>query len=151
MTSSAPKWVLAAPSLGVRTLKEFVALAKKQPNVLNYSSSGGGSFMHFSAAIFNDEVGIEAQHIPLKGPGGAERLSPDACNTRFRRLASAGLVRDGQPIALAVLGSKRPLTSLMCRPCRSRFPAPSRRPDCHLVPRKRRSQSSPLEETVAAR
>ena len=80
MTSSAPKWILVSPSLGVKTLKDFVALAKAKPNDLNYSSSGGGSFMHFSAAMFNDAVGIEAQHIPFKGPpGGADR---DHCRTR---------------------------------------------------------------------
>src|ERR1700750_2797677 len=40
MTSSAPKWILVSPALGVKTLKELVALAKQTPNALNYSSSG---------------------------------------------------------------------------------------------------------------
>ena len=71
MTSSAPKWILVSPSLGVKTLKELIARAKEKPNALNYPSSGGGSFMHFSSAMFNDAVGIEAQHIPFKGPSEA--------------------------------------------------------------------------------
>jgi tripartite-type tricarboxylate transporter receptor subunit TctC len=109
MTSSAPKWVLVPPSLGVKTLKDLVALAKQKPNALNYSSSGGGSFMHFSAAIFNDAVGIEAQHIPLKGP--PEALTEVVAGRVQYAIspigASSGLVRDGQLLALAVMAEKR--------------------------------------------
>jgi tripartite-type tricarboxylate transporter receptor subunit TctC len=109
MTSSAPKWVLVSPSLGVKTLKDLVALAKQKPNALNYSSSGGGSFMHFSAAMFNDAVGIEAQHIPLKGP--PEALTEIVAGRVQYAIspigASSGLVRDGQLLALAVMDNKR--------------------------------------------
>src|SRR5690349_3814383 len=42
MTSSAPKWILVSPKLGVNTLKDLVGLAKQKPNGLNYPSSGGG-------------------------------------------------------------------------------------------------------------
>jgi tripartite-type tricarboxylate transporter receptor subunit TctC len=109
MTSSAPKWLLVSPKLGVKTLKEFVALAKAKPNELNYASSGGGSFMHFSAAIFNDTVGIEAQHIPFKGP--PEALTEVVAGRVQYAIspigASAGLVRDGQLLALGVTSKQR--------------------------------------------
>ena len=109
MTSSAPKWILVAPSLGVKTLKELIARAKEKPNALNYPSSGGGSFMHFSSAMFNDAVGIEAQHIPLKGPSEAltETIAGRVQYAISPIGASAGLVRDGQLIALAVTGTRR--------------------------------------------
>jgi tripartite-type tricarboxylate transporter receptor subunit TctC len=109
MTSSAPKWILVSPKLGVKTLKDLVALAKQKPNELNYPSSGGGSFMHFSSAIFNDAVGIEAQHIPFKGPSEAltETIAGRVQYAISPIGASAGLVRDGQLIALAVTGRQR--------------------------------------------
>jgi tripartite-type tricarboxylate transporter receptor subunit TctC len=109
MTSSAPKWILVAPSLGVKTLKDFVALAKSKPNDLNYSSSGGGSFMHFSAAMFNDALGIEAQHIPFKGPPEAltEIIAGRVQYAISPIGASSSLVRDGKLIALAVLSGSR--------------------------------------------
>jgi tripartite-type tricarboxylate transporter receptor subunit TctC len=109
MTSSAPKWIVVSPSLGVKTLKDFVALAKSKPKDLNYSSSGGGSFMHFSAAMFNDAVGIEAQHVPFKGP--PEALTEIVAGRVQYAIspigASSNLVRDGKLIALAVLSSNR--------------------------------------------
>jgi tripartite-type tricarboxylate transporter receptor subunit TctC len=109
MTSSAPKWILVPPSLGVKTLKDLVALAKEKPNALNFSSSGGGSFMHFSSAMFNGAVGIDAQHIPLKGP--AEALTEVIAGRVQYAIspigASSGLVRDGQLIALAVMSKAR--------------------------------------------
>jgi tripartite-type tricarboxylate transporter receptor subunit TctC len=109
MTSSAPKWILVPPSLGVKTLKDLVALAKEKPHALNYSSSGGGSFMHFSSAMFNDAVGIDAQHIPMKGP--AEALTEVVAGRVQYAIspigASSGLVRDGQLIALAVMSTVR--------------------------------------------
>jgi tripartite-type tricarboxylate transporter receptor subunit TctC len=109
MTSSAPKWILVSPTLGVKTLKDLVALAKQKPNALNYPSSGGGSFMHFSSAIFNDVVGIEAQHIPIKGPSEAltETIAGRVQYAISPIGASAGLVRDRQLIALAVTGTQR--------------------------------------------
>jgi tripartite-type tricarboxylate transporter receptor subunit TctC len=109
MTSSAPKWILVSPALGVKTLKELVALAKQKPNALNYPSSGGGSFMHFGSAIFNDAVGIEAQHIPFKGPSEAltETIAGRVQYAISPIGASAGLVRDGRLIALAVTGKQR--------------------------------------------
>ena len=109
MTSSAPKWILVSPSLGVKTLKDFVALAKAKPDILNYSSSGGGSFMHFSAAMFNDAVGIDAQHIPFKGPPEAltEIIAGRVQYAISPIGASSSLVRDGKLIALAVLSGSR--------------------------------------------
>jgi tripartite-type tricarboxylate transporter receptor subunit TctC len=131
MTSSAPKWILVSSKLGVKTLKELVALAKEKPNELNYPSSGGGSFMHFSSAIFNDAVGIEAQHIPFKGPSEAltETIAGRVQYAISPIGASAGLVRDGQLIALAVTGKQRlpdfpdvPTVAEAGSPARSRRP-----------------------------
>jgi len=109
MTSSAPKWVVVSPALGVKTLKDFVAHAKAKPGLMNYSSSGGGSFMHFGAAMFNNALGIEALHIPFKGPPEAitEVVAGRVQYAVSPIGASSSLVRDGKLIALAVLSAQR--------------------------------------------
>jgi len=109
MTSIAPNWVLASPSLNIHSLKELVALAKEKPNQLNFGSAGVGSFMHFAAAMFNDVVGIQAQHVPYKGP--PEALA-DTVAGRVQYVvspigAALGLVRAGNLIPLAVTGKDR--------------------------------------------
>jgi tripartite-type tricarboxylate transporter receptor subunit TctC len=109
MTSIAPQWVLVSPQLGVKTLKDFVALAKSKPNQLNFGSAGVGSFMHFSEAMFDDAVGIKAQHVPYKGP--PEALA-DTVAGRVQYVvapigAALGLVRAGKLVPLAVTGKQR--------------------------------------------
>jgi tripartite-type tricarboxylate transporter receptor subunit TctC len=109
MTSIAPNWVLVAPELGVHSLKEFVALAKSKPNQLNFGSAGVGSFMHFAAVMFDDAVGVQAQHVPYKGP--PEALA-DTVGGRVQFVispigASLGLVRSGKLVPLAVTGKER--------------------------------------------
>ena len=50
------------------TLREFVAIARKAPN-LNYGSAGPGTTLHMSAEWFKQATGIQATHIPYKGSG----------------------------------------------------------------------------------
>jgi tripartite-type tricarboxylate transporter receptor subunit TctC len=109
MTSIAPNWLLVAPELGVHSLKEFVALAKSKPNQFNFGSAGVGSFMQFAAVMFDDAVGIQAQHVPYKGP--PEALA-DAVAGRVQFVvspigAALGLVRAGKLVPLAVTGKER--------------------------------------------
>lgn len=55
------------PSVPAKTIKEFVALAKKNPGKLNYGSSGIGGNNHFSGALFDLAAGTKMQHVPYKG------------------------------------------------------------------------------------
>ena len=55
------------PSLPVKTVKEFVALAKSKPGQITYSSSGNGSFVHLTMALFAQMAGIKLSHVPYKG------------------------------------------------------------------------------------
>ena len=55
------------PSLPVKTVREFVELAKKNPGKLNYGSSGIGGNNHFSGALFDMAAGTKMVHIPYKG------------------------------------------------------------------------------------
>jgi tripartite-type tricarboxylate transporter receptor subunit TctC len=51
----------------VKSVKELIALAKKQPNQLKYASAGIGSPQHVTGALFAVMAGIELVHVPYKG------------------------------------------------------------------------------------
>jgi tripartite-type tricarboxylate transporter receptor subunit TctC len=59
------------PSMPVTSLKQFVALAKKQPGKINYASPGAGSIAHLTSELFWQTAGIKLNHIPYKGGGPA--------------------------------------------------------------------------------
>lgn len=67
--SSQPYGLVVHPSLGVRSVKELIALAKKEPGKHNYASSGQGGAMHLFQALFVSMAGIDVVHIPYKGSG----------------------------------------------------------------------------------
>lgn len=58
-------------ALPVQNLHEFVALAKRDPDALNYGSSGIGSTLHLASEMFKSRTGIEMRHVPYKGAAPA--------------------------------------------------------------------------------
>ncbi len=64
-----PAGLIVHPSLPVKTVDDLVALAKKRPGDLNFSSSGQGALGHLSGALLNASTGIKTVHIPYKGAG----------------------------------------------------------------------------------
>jgi tripartite-type tricarboxylate transporter receptor subunit TctC len=68
---SVPFMLVTHPSLPVRTLREFIALAKAQPGKLNYSSTGLGSVGHLATVLFAMQTGIDVTHVAYKGTGPA--------------------------------------------------------------------------------
>ena len=62
--------VMVVPaSLPVKTLAEFIALAKAKPGQLNYGSSGNGTNSHLSGELFKAQAGVFISHIPYRGTG----------------------------------------------------------------------------------
>lgn len=59
------------PSVKATTLKEFIALAKAQPGKIDYASPGNGTPQHLAMESFKLAAGININHIPYKGSGGA--------------------------------------------------------------------------------
>ena len=62
--------LVVPPSLNVKTVGEFAALAKKEPGKLNYGSPGNGTPHHLAMELFKQRAGIELTHIPYKGSDG---------------------------------------------------------------------------------
>ena len=65
--SSSPLILAVNPSVGVGSVKELIAHAKKNPGKLNYASSGNGSAPHLAAVLFQRLAGVEMVHVPYKG------------------------------------------------------------------------------------
>lgn len=68
---SQPYALTVHPSLGVKSVRELIDLAKKQPGKINYASSGNGGAQHLFAAMFVSMAKINMVHIPYKGSGQA--------------------------------------------------------------------------------
>ena len=66
LVAETPYLVVVNPQSGVRTLKDFIALAKQKPGTLNYASAGLGTSTHLAGALFATLAGIELVHVPYK-------------------------------------------------------------------------------------
>ena len=62
-----PNVLVVAPSLGVGSVAEFIALLKKNPGKYSYGSGGNGSSAHLSAELFKSMAGVDILHVPYKG------------------------------------------------------------------------------------
>ena len=61
-------YVLAIhPKLAANNVKEFIALAKAQPDTIHYASSGNGSTQHLMGGLFVSMTGARLQHVPYRG------------------------------------------------------------------------------------
>lgn len=63
--------LLVHPSVPAKNAKEFIALVKKNPGKMNYSSSGSGSTQHLSGEMMKLLIKTDFTHIPYKGTGPA--------------------------------------------------------------------------------
>jgi tripartite-type tricarboxylate transporter receptor subunit TctC len=69
--SQGPLIVATHPSLPVKNIKEFIALARAKPDTLNFATSGAGSIVHLGTEYFLETAKIKATHVPYKGTGPA--------------------------------------------------------------------------------
>lgn len=76
MPASTPMMLVVNPQLGVKSVPELIALAKKQPGIA-YASAGNGSPMHIGGELFKKAAGIDLLHVPYKGvaPSVTDTLS----------------------------------------------------------------------------
>jgi tripartite-type tricarboxylate transporter receptor subunit TctC len=67
----APNILVVHPSVPARSVRELIALAKKNPGQLTYASAGNASSNHFSGVLFTSMAGVDLVHVPYKGGAGA--------------------------------------------------------------------------------
>ncbi len=63
--------LVSNPSLPVKSIKELIALARKNPGKLTFGSSGTGGSLHLSAELFKIMTGVNLLHVPYKGAAPA--------------------------------------------------------------------------------
>jgi tripartite-type tricarboxylate transporter receptor subunit TctC len=108
-TAGVPLVVTVNASLPAHNMREFVALAKKQPGKLNYASSGTGTIDHLAGALIAHQLGIDITHIPYKGTapaltelvGGNTQLMVTTLNTVLP------FIRDKKLVPLAIASQQR--------------------------------------------
>jgi tripartite-type tricarboxylate transporter receptor subunit TctC len=104
-----PVMLMVHPVLPVRSVKEFIALAKMKPGALDYASSGIGGSGHLAGELFKSVAGIRMEHVPYKSAAPAlTDLVAGQVQVMFGTLlASVPLVRNDKLRALAVTGQQR--------------------------------------------
>ena len=109
LIATAPLLVVVHPSLPVNSLKDLIALAKRQPGKLSYSSAGVGSSNHLAGALFNIEAAVDVVHIPYKGAAPAViDLLAGQVQLSFQTLPSVGAnVKSKRLKPLAITSKKR--------------------------------------------
>ena len=97
------------PSLGVKTLAEFLAMAKAGKPVLSYASAGNGTPQHLAGELFNSTLSVKLAHIPYRGAGPAlNDLIGGQVNVMFDIVGSSlPHIQAGKLIPLAVTSSER--------------------------------------------
>jgi tripartite-type tricarboxylate transporter receptor subunit TctC len=109
LLAAQPGALTVHPSLPVKNVREFIALAKKSPGTINYSSSGNGSAPHLSMALLVAMTGIKLVHVPYKG--GAPQVTALVSGETQASLATVSTVlvhiQSGRLRALGVSSGKR--------------------------------------------
>ena len=97
------------PQLPVKSLNEFIALARRQPGKLLYSSPGNGGPQHLAMELIKLETKTDLVHVPYKGSGGAlTDLMGGHVQAMVAALQTASpFVQSGRLRMLAILGAER--------------------------------------------
>ena len=105
-----PQILVVHPSLGVKTVPELIAYARKNPGKLNYGSAGPASSSRLAFELFKDAAGIQAAAVNYKGGGPA--INDLVAGTVQVMLIQAGgtigqSVKSGKLVGLATSGRQR--------------------------------------------
>ena len=97
------------PSIPVKSVREFVALAKARPGELNYGSAGVGSASHLAGELLQMMTATKLVHIPFKGAGPATiaLMSGEFGFMFSSTTAAVAQIRTGRLRAIAVTGPQR--------------------------------------------
>jgi tripartite-type tricarboxylate transporter receptor subunit TctC len=93
----------------VKTVADFIALAKSKPGQLSFASSGNGTSVHMSGELFKAMTGIDMLHVPYRG---SAVIYPDLMTAKVQVLfdnlpGAIALIRSGQLRPLGVTVAER--------------------------------------------
>jgi tripartite-type tricarboxylate transporter receptor subunit TctC len=101
--------LVVAPSLGVKSAKELIVLARAKPGQLTFASSGIGSGTHYGTELFKLAAGIDVVHVPFRGtPEGITDTAAGRVHFFLTPLLTAmPLIRAGRLLPLGVTTATR--------------------------------------------
>jgi tripartite-type tricarboxylate transporter receptor subunit TctC len=101
--------LVVQPSLNIKTVADFVKLAKTKPATVTYASSGIGGAGHLSGELLKRMANVDIVHVPYKGGGPAMQgfLGGQVDSFFATPISSISQIRAGKAIAVATTGSKR--------------------------------------------
>jgi tripartite-type tricarboxylate transporter receptor subunit TctC len=105
-----PNVLVVNANSGIKTLADFVALARKEPGSVTFASTGPGSASHLTGELFAQQAKVEMTHVPYKGGSAA---MPDLLAGRFTAYFAAPPtalphIESGKLRPLATTGLTRP-------------------------------------------
>jgi tripartite-type tricarboxylate transporter receptor subunit TctC len=105
-----PMFIAVAPSLGISTLPELIARAKKAPREITYATTGVGRLTHLTGELLQREAGIKLLVVPYTG--GPSHAVTDVATGRVAIIIEgysgvAGATRSGSIKLIAVASAKR--------------------------------------------
>lgn len=109
LLADVPTVLVVTPTLGLKSVKDLVDLAKAKPGQINYASAGVGSGAHMNAEQFKLATGINIVHVPYKGtPEALTNVISGSVQFFFSPITgAAALVKGGKITALAVSTKNR--------------------------------------------
>ena len=69
--TTSPLVIAVNPNIGINSVQDLIARAKKEPGRINYATSGNGSAPHLGGALFTQLANVDLTHIPFRGGGPA--------------------------------------------------------------------------------
>ena len=109
MYADVPNILIVHPSVPVKNVKEFIALAKSNPGRLNFGTAGSGSSTHMAGEWFKLYTGVNLTHVPYKGSAQAmQDLLGGQIELMFENLPTAiAQVRAGKVRAIGMTSRER--------------------------------------------
>ena len=104
-----PNLLIVRADHPAKSFRDFIAMARAKPGVLNYSSAGVGSAGFLSGELLKQRAGIDMVHIPYKGtgPATADMIAGQLDAVLDGPVAAGGYIRGGRARALAAASSER--------------------------------------------
>lgn len=99
--------VAARNGLGVKTLPDLVALAKRQPGKLTWGSAGVASAGHLYGEVVKQQAGIDLLHVPFKGSGDLIAALAGGQIDLIIDGVGLGMAKNGQAVPLAAFFHQR--------------------------------------------
>jgi tripartite-type tricarboxylate transporter receptor subunit TctC len=148
MTCRVAQALVVTPSLPVRTVREFVALARSRPGEISFASSGAGGIGYTAAVQFSSMAGVKMLHVPYKGNSQAilDVMSGQVIWMFDQVSTSVPYIKAGRLKVLGVSSLQRspllPRRTHRCPKRACRATRASRSTACRLPPERRGKYSS---------